>query len=176
MDDLKSMLHKYGQDHLGQALDSLADDKDRQALFEDLKSIDYEEMCGNFRRSTKTVQQNGHGEEAEAKSVDDLMEPIEDDLCGSVTKTSLDELESYQEKAFLAISEGQVGVLLLAGGQGTRLGVPYPKGMFNIGLPSGKTLYQIQVFGHSITRTSRFIHRGTCLSVDVSRKNEGFFT
>jgi len=42
-----------------------------------------------------------------------------------------------------ALSAGRVGALLVAGGQGSRLGFPHPKGMYPIGPVSDRTLFQI---------------------------------
>jgi len=38
---------------------------------------------------------------------------------------------------------GRVGIILVAGGEGTRLGFPHPKGKFPIGPVSGKSLFQL---------------------------------
>ena len=44
-----------------------------------------------------------------------------------------------------AIRAGQVAMVLVAGGQGTRLGFDQPKGMYAIGPISGRTLFQMHV-------------------------------
>jgi UDP-N-acetylglucosamine/UDP-N-acetylgalactosamine diphosphorylase len=41
------------------------------------------------------------------------------------------------------LRSGRVGVILVAGGEGSRLGFPYPKGQFPIGPVSGKPLFQL---------------------------------
>lgn len=52
--------------------------------------------------------------------------------------TTLSEIEQncerYTESGLQAIRHGKVGAVLLAGGQGSRLGFDHPKGMFNIGV------------------------------------------
>lgn len=42
-----------------------------------------------------------------------------------------------------ALKAGRIGCLLVAGGQGSRLGFEHPKGMFSIGPVSGASLFQI---------------------------------
>eukprot|EP01017_Pseudomicrothorax_dubius_P011576 TRINITY_DN1435_c0_g2_i4.p1 TRINITY_DN1435_c0_g2~~TRINITY_DN1435_c0_g2_i4.p1 ORF type:complete len:413 (+),score=118.61 TRINITY_DN1435_c0_g2_i4:222-1460(+) len=54
-----------------------------------------------------------------------------------------DQITSLRKTGLQLIGEGRVAVLLLSGGQGSRLGFEHAKGMYNIGLPSQKTLFQI---------------------------------
>ncbi len=44
-----------------------------------------------------------------------------------------------------ALARGQVGVLLVAGGSGSRLGFDGPKGAFPVGPVSGRTLFQVHI-------------------------------
>lgn len=62
-----------------------------------------------------------------------------------ITKTGMDfEKDQFSKAGMQVLNEGKCAALLMAGGQGTRLGSDDPKGMFNIGLQSGKSLFQLQ--------------------------------
>merc|ERR1719309_1606152 len=51
---------------------------------------------------------------------------------------------TWRNLGYEALGKGKVGAILLAGGQGTRLGADKPKALFDLGLPSKKSLLQIQ--------------------------------
>ena len=79
---------------------------------------------------------NKSNEEDNASAVLDMIEPkltysINDKRSANV----------FREKGFDLIRKGKVAVCCLAGGSGTRLGFNHPKGMYKIGLPSGKSIF-----------------------------------
>ena len=95
-----------------------------------LEELDLERLQRMFQASTqvKTVEK-GH------------IEPLKD---YDLLEQCLDEdKQRWVHLGMEAISRGQVCALVLSGGQGTRLGFAGPKGMYDIGLPSGKSLFQL---------------------------------
>ena len=136
VEKLRKELEQNGQGHLLKFWEEL-DEEQRVRFYDDLRSIDFAKLNRSFEKTFHAAE-NGKEEKKDEK-----IQPVPTDKQGSVTRDS-EKLKAWQEKGLKQIGDGKVAVLLLAGGQGTRLGVPYPKGMYDVGLPSGKTLYQIQ--------------------------------
>lgn len=110
-------------------------DEQRKILLRDIAEVDfdrvhqaYDAIKHELADETSTIS-NGHepnslGEKQDDHSevIDDVMEPIPEHMAGSVNEASKEQLEHYRKQGLKAIAEGSVCALLLAGGQGTRLG------------------------------------------------------
>ena len=122
---LRKELQRFGQEHLLQFWDELSEDHQNE-LYNQLSALDMEEVQEYFK---KTVVEMSHAGE----KLDDRMQPLTESQCGSIAKSTDQDLSHYENLSLEEISKGKVGILLLAGGQGTRLGTSYPKGMYNVG-------------------------------------------
>ena len=72
------------------------------------------------------------------------LEPLPERATASILDSDPKDIQTWYDEGLKLVAGGRVAVVLMAGGQGTRLGSSAPKGCFDIGLPSHKPLFQIQ--------------------------------
>ena len=127
--DIIETLKAAGQQELVAKLESLTGEA-RALLERDIQSQDWEELKALYTE----------------KSAATLADNVSADLKPMPFKIAADDLryEYWKETGEILLGKGQVAAFLVAGGQGSRLGFDGPKGMFDIGLPSHKSLFQLQ--------------------------------
>ncbi len=121
--DILNVLKEHGQEHIVAAYDKL-DDAGKEKLAAQVERIDWSIV--DMAKQENIAQERGKLEPLSALEVSE----IEKD------KTK------YEEIGLDAIRAGKVGAVLLAGGQGTRLGSDGPKGKYNIGLTKDVYIFE----------------------------------
>jgi UDP-N-acetylglucosamine/UDP-N-acetylgalactosamine diphosphorylase len=125
-DDLKQRLQQHGQDHLLGVLNRLAE-PERAQLMRDLECIDFPELTALHDKR----------EHKDALPARERVKPLPMPTFDAAQRAA------FEARGQQAFRDGEVAFLVVAGGQGTRLGFDHPKGMFPIGPLSKKPLFQI---------------------------------
>ena len=144
------ILKKYGQEHVLAYYDEL-NDEEKQSLLLQIGEIDF-------------------------SMFDVLKEKGTAGKTGSITPTAALTLDTIKEYEFAykvlgetAIQKGQLALVMLAGGQGTRLGFDGPKGTYNIGLTRDLYIFECQV--KTILTIIKTLGRWIHLYIMTSDKN-----
>lgn len=119
---------------------------EKAELYEQLSSIDPEYI-------NKITDRALNPPKTEDGNKESGLEPLPESATASILDSKPEDIEKWYQSGLDLIAENKVGVVLMAGGQGTRLGSSAPKGCFDIGLPSSKSLFQIQ--GERILKVQR---------------------
>ncbi|KAF9358892.1 UDP-N-acetylglucosamine pyrophosphorylase [Mortierella sp. AD094] len=133
---IKERYQAAGQGHLLTYYDELSADE-KSHLLAQLQSL-------NVERSNRIHQKATTCPSPMLSNQSVLLTPLPEECFDSTLEASSDKIQEWRTIGLNQISQNKVGVILLAGGQGTRLGSSAPKGCYNINLPSSKSLFQIQ--------------------------------
>ncbi|MDE5781726.1 MAG: UDPGP type 1 family protein [Lachnospiraceae bacterium] len=118
----EEILKKHNQGHILKYYDEL-DDNQKKYLLSQIEKLDFSLI--------DIDKKSGHGS-------DGRIEPLEAMKLGEIEKRR----EQFEAIGIDAVKQCRVGAVLLAGGQGTRLGFDKPKGMFNIGVNIELTIFE----------------------------------
>ncbi|HBC84126.1 MAG TPA: UDP-N-acetylglucosamine pyrophosphorylase [Clostridiales bacterium] len=124
----KEIVEKYNQQHVLNFYDKLSEEKQNK-LINQILNIDFEQI-------NKLYENTKH----EVEFGDSKIEPInylEKD------KMSKENFEKFDNIGTEMIKQGKLAVVTMAGGQGTRLGHKGPKGTYDLGLDSHKSIFEI---------------------------------
>ena len=137
-DELKDVQHLYanaGQQQVFAFYDQLST-AEKASLYERLAGIDPKHI--------NDLAQKALNPPKETAKEETKLEPLPKDSTASILDSDPSQLEQWYEKGLEIVAAGEAAVVLMAGGQGTRLGSSAPKGCFDIDLPTKKSLFQIQ--------------------------------
>ncbi|KAF9960201.1 UDP-N-acetylglucosamine pyrophosphorylase [Modicella reniformis] len=133
---IKERYQVAGQGHLLTYYEDLPNDK-QTALLAQLQSI-------NVERANRIHQKATTCPSPLLSNQSVFLAPLPEECFDSTLEASPEKIQEWQQIGLSQIAQNKVAVILLAGGQGTRLGSTAPKGCYDIKLPSSKSLFQIQ--------------------------------
>jgi UDP-N-acetylglucosamine/UDP-N-acetylgalactosamine diphosphorylase len=125
-DDLRKTLAEHGQGHVLDWWDEL-DDAGRRGLLEQIRGLDVPMLSRLYARRDHPFDTPDPA----------LIRPVPVIPQGGPADAEA------RRRGEEALRRGEVAVLVVAGGQGSRLGFEHPKGMFPVGPVSQKTLFQV---------------------------------
>ncbi len=133
---LLDTLTQFGQAHVLHWWEDLTTGQ-QTALSEQLAKVDFSQIRKLSSGSNAETSAESSAEQSERAA------PPAQIVRLPQSEQSQADWRAAETKGQELLAAGKVGAILVAGGQGTRLGFPHPKGMFPIGPVSGHSLFQI---------------------------------
>jgi len=125
-EDFKNLLSKHNQQHLIFYYHNLNEDEQKE-FRNQIAHVNWE-YIDNFKKN-KFNKKRGK------------LKPLKALSSNEISKNTF----KYEANGLQAIKNGQVAAVLLAGGQGSRLGFEGPKGAYNIGIKKDKYIFELLI-------------------------------